>query len=127
MADQRLSGVRILIVEDEPLVAMLVADLLRDDGADVLGPAETIDVALTLLADGAVEGVPHVAVLDMNLGGDPCDPIAEALVTRGIPFVLATGYGPEAVPERFAAAPVVSKPFETEELVRVLAALIGRG
>jgi CheY-like chemotaxis protein len=127
MADQRLSGVRILIVEDEPLVAMLVADLLRDDGADVLGPAEAIDDALALLADGAVEGAPHVVVLDMNLGGDPCDPIAEALVARGIPFVLATGYGPDAVPARFAAAPVVSKPFETEELVRVVAVLVGRG
>ncbi len=126
MADSRLSGVRVLIVEDEALVAMLVADLLRDDGAEVLGPAETIDDALMLLANGSADAAPHVAVLDMNLGGDPCDPIAEALVARGIPFVLATGYGPDAVPERFGAAPVVGKPFETEELVRVLAVLLGR-
>ena len=127
MTEHRLSGVRVLLVEDEALVAMLVADLLHDDGAEVLGPAESVSDALELLAGNAAEAAPHVAVLDMNLGGDPCDPIADALAAREIPFVLATGYDADALPERFAAVPVVGKPFETEELVRVLAELLGRG
>lgn len=112
----KLTGRRILVVEDEALVAMLVEDALLDAGATVMGPASSVAEALALL-EGAV---PCAAVLDLNLAGEPSTPIADVLARRSVPFVVATGYGAEGLPEAHAAVPVLAKPYDPDELTTVL-------
>lgn len=116
-----LRGRSVLVVEDETLVAMLVEDTLVDAGATVVGPAATVAQALDLLSRES----PQMAVLDMNLAGETSESVADALVARGVPFVVASGYGAAGVPERFASAPVLSKPYAPEDLTAALAALAG--
>lgn len=111
-SDDSLNGLRVLVVEDEALVAMLVEDMLSDFGCTVLGPAGSIRQALEAIEQEA----PEAAVLDVNLGGEPVYAVADALLARGTPFVLATGYGEMGVAEGYRAAPVLQKPFEQGEL-----------
>jgi CheY-like chemotaxis protein len=116
-----LTGRRILVVEDEALVAMLVEDALLDAGATVMGPAATVAEALALL-----EREPHspdAAVLDLNLAGETSTPVADALAGRRVPFVVATGYGASGLPEAHAAVPVLAKPYDPDELTSVLGRL----
>ena len=114
-----LEGRRVLVVEDETLVAMLVEDTLLDAGAKVIGPAATVAQALALIA----ETVPDVAVLDMNLAGETSEPVADLLRERGVPFVVASGYGASGVPARYVGVPVLAKPYAPEELTAVLSCL----
>lgn len=109
-----LVGLRVLVVEDEALVAMLVEDMLADMGCEVMGPAGSVKQALDLLA----REEPQAAILDVNLGGEAIYPVADALMARGVPFVLATGYGEGGVQEAYRTAPVLQKPFEQGELER---------
>ena len=113
----KLAGRRVLIVEDEALVAMLVEDALLDAGAEVIGPVATVTEALALL-DSAV---PDAAVLDLNLAGETSTPVADVLAQRGIPFVVATGYGAEGLPPGHAKVPVLAKPYDPDELTTTLA------
>jgi CheY-like chemotaxis protein len=113
----KLAGRRVLIVEDEALVAMLVEDALLDAGAEVIGPVATVTEALALL-DSAV---PDAAVLDLNLAGETSTPVADVLAQRGIPFVVATGYGAEGLPAGHASVPVLAKPYDPDELTTTLA------
>ena len=106
-----------MIVEDEALVAMLVEDALLDAGAEVIGPVATVTEALALL-DSAV---PDAAVLDLNLAGETSTPVADVLAQRGIPFVVATGYGAEGLPPGHAKVPVLAKPYDPDELTTTLA------
>jgi len=115
-----LEGRRVLVVEDETLVAMLVEDTLLDSGAEVLGPVSTVSAALQLIENE----VPDVAVLDLNLAGETSEPIADALVKLNVPFVVASGYGQAGVPTRHANVPVLAKPYAPEELTAALARLI---
>lgn len=117
----KLTGRRILVVEDEALVAMLVEDALLDAGATVIGPAATVAEALALLETED----PAAAVLDLNLAGEPSTPIADALTSRGVPFVVATGYGAEGLPEGHAEVPVLAKPYDPDELTSMLQRLCG--
>ncbi len=121
MEDEVLAGRRVLVVEDDALIAMNVADMLDALGCVVVGPAERVGEALA-----AVEatGVVHAAVLDMNLAGRPSFPVAEALAERRIPFVFATGYGASGVREDFRDRPVLQKPFKLRELKQALADLL---
>jgi len=112
----KLTGRRILVVEDEALVAMLVEDALLDAGATVIGPAATVAEALALIEREVV----GAAVLDLNLAGEPSTPIADALTLRGVPFVVATGYGAEGLPEGHAEVPVLAKPYDPDELTSML-------
>lgn len=107
---------RILVIEDEALVAMLVEDALIDAGFDVIGPARSVSEALALLADD----LPTAAVLDLNLCGETSVPVADELVARGIPFVVATGYGAAGLPDGHRHVPVLPKPYDPADLTAAL-------
>lgn len=117
MADRRL---RILIVEDEMLVAMNIEDMLLDLGHEVAGIASRLSPALSLVAESDFD----VALLDVNLAGEPSFPVAAALRERGIPFLFATGYGVRGLSDDFRTSPVLQKPFAEADLGRAIAALI---
>lgn len=109
---------RVLLVEDESLVAMLVEDMLGDLGCEVVGVASRLETGLALARTAECD----VAVLDVNLGGGVVSfPIAEALRRRGIPYLFATGYGAAAVKPQGHGAPVLQKPFCHDDLSRGLA------
>ena len=91
-------GKRVLVVEDELMIRMLLQDMLDDLGHTLAGEAGRIDEALTLAKQGEFD----VAILDVNLNGQPISPVVEMLVERGLPFVFATGYGQRGVPEPIA-------------------------
>jgi CheY-like chemotaxis protein len=118
-----VSGARnILIVEDEPLIAMMLEDFLESMGHTIVGMVETVADALAKVEEGGFE----VAILDVHLkGGEHIWPVADALVERGIPFVLATGGHIEPPPERHAGAPVLSKPFTIDAVDPALTAACG--
>ena len=115
-----LKGKRILVVEDEALIAVMVEDMLIDMGSDVVGPAATIESALELARDEMLDA----AVLDVNVRGERIDAVAEALMARGVPVLFATGYG-EVRLASGAAATVIDKPYTQEKLARGLAAAMG--
>lgn len=110
---------RILIVEDEMLVAMLIEDLVADLGHDVVGPAMRLEAALDVARHEDLD----FAILDINLAGKQSFPVADTLRGRGIPFMFATGYGAAGLTEAYRDCPVVQKPFEARELAEMLAAL----
>ena len=111
---EALSGRRVLIVEDESLVAMLLETILEDMGCTPVGPAANIDEGLKLATDGErLDG----ALLDVNVAGRQVFPVAEALKERGIPFVFSTGYGEGGLPDEWRGQRTIQKPF-TEAAVR---------
>lgn len=118
-----VAGKRILVVEDEMIVAMLIEDILTDAGATVVGPAARVARALDLLTE--VDGV-DAALLDVNLAGEMTTPVAEELRRRGIPFAFATGYGAAGVPDGFSGQPLLQKPFQEQDLNRVMAEVLAR-
>lgn len=107
-----LASRRILVVEDDMLIAMSIEDLIRDAGGIVVGPAATVDKALALVAAEPLDA----AVLDVNLGGRRADPVADALLVKRVPFVFLTGYGAAGVDPRHAGAPTLAKPFDSDAL-----------
>ena len=108
---------RILIVEDEPLIAMMLEDFLEALDREVAGVADNVADALALVAAGGVDG----AILDVNLrAGEQSWPIAAALAAAGIPFVLATGGGGDSIAEEHRARPTLSKPFTMDAVEKVL-------
>lgn len=115
---------RILVVEDEYFIAQEIAEALESAGLTVLGPCPKVSAALELLA--AVEAC-DAAVLDASLRGVSSLPVCEALALRGIPFVVVTGFSVGQLPERMAAAPVLTKPLDPEKLVSVLRGVMAGG
>jgi DNA-binding response OmpR family regulator len=107
---------RILIIEDETMIAMMVEDFLTDLGWNVVGLVGTLDRAMAMARDADIEA----AVLDLNLDGQDSFAAAEILSGRGIPFVFATGYGLDGVADRFRDVPTVTKPFHRDELDHAL-------
>lgn len=112
----RLQGKNVLLVEDEPIVAMLVEDMLAGLGAQVIGPAAHVDEAVELAQNAQFD----VAVLDVKLGGDSSARVAEVLRTRAIPYVLATGFDSPPLGSGDRAAPLLQKPYLQEDLERAL-------
>ncbi|HZF76092.1 MAG TPA: response regulator [Acetobacteraceae bacterium] len=110
---------RILVVEDEALVAMLVEDALMDAGFGIIGPAATVEEAMRLLNDER----PDAVVLDLNLAGETSTPVADELAARGIPYVIATGYGAAGLPAGHQKAVVLAKPYDPSDLTAVLTRL----
>ena len=116
-----MTGARVLIVEDEALLAMELETVLRSCGCVVLGPAPSVDRALCLLRGEQ----PDVALLDLNLRGQPATPVAAELKSRGVPFVVVTGYGRHQLHEpALRDAPLVHKPVRHGELVRAAEAVL---
>jgi len=117
-----LAGLRILIVEDEAIVAMLIEDMLQALGCTVVKIAANLREGLAAAGDEAValDG----AVLDVNLGGEKVFPVAERLTARGVPFIFSTGYGTKGIADEFACAPVLAKPYGQDALGETLTAAL---
>ena len=115
-----LRGRRVLVVEDEALVSMMLVNLLTKSGTAVVGPSATTQSALSLIEHEPID----CAVLDIKLVDGTSLPVAEALAARGIRFVLATGYNRAAIPPGYNGAPVIGKVFTPEELIYALADIL---
>ena len=111
---------QILVVEDEPLIAMLVEAMLVDLGFKVLGPAHTVASALDLLGE---EPRIDAALIDLNLGGQSAFPVADALRARGVPMIFCTGYGEMGLREVDLGSPVLCKPYRPADISAALHAL----
>jgi CheY-like chemotaxis protein len=109
-------GKRVLVVEDEMMIRMLLEGMLDDLGHTVAGEAGAIDEALALAKDADFD----VALLDVNLNGRPITPVVEVLIRRGLPFVFASGYGERGVPEPYRGSPTLQKPFQVEALAEAI-------
>lgn len=112
---------QILVVEDEPLVAMHLEDVLSEMGLHVVGPAARIDEAIELARNSDID----CAVLDINLGGSKSFPVADILRERGIPFIFATGYGAEGFVDRYRNETALHKPYDARELKRAIEKVLG--
>lgn len=119
-----LSDARVLVVEDDPFVAMDLQDILTAHGAEVLGPVPTVPAALAAI--GAEH--PNAVLLDVNLRGTKSVLVAAALRAAGIPFVLVTGYSRSQLDEpEMREVPIIPKPVTVERLVQVLREIISAG
>jgi len=116
-----LAGMRLLVVEDELLVGMLLEKILGELGATVAGPYGRLADGLAAAKAERFDG----AILDLNLGGESADPLADFLLARSVPFVFITGYQRESIDRRFANVPVLQKPIDAAALESVLVALLG--
>lgn len=111
-----LTGRRILIVEDEPFIALTLEDMLTELGCVVVGLAREVGEALAFISRGAIDG----AVLDVNLGAQKIDPVADALAALATPFVFTTGYDRSDLPAGHNGRSVLQKPFRLDELAKAL-------
>lgn len=117
------NGKRVLIVEDDVMIRMLIEDMLADLGFAVAAQAAKVDEALA-----AATGVDiDLAILDVNLNGQTTGPVARALADRGTPFVFATGYGEHGLPPEFRDRPLLKKPFQIDSLKRMLHTALAKG
>lgn len=111
--DGKLQGLRILVAEDELLVLLMLENMLREIGCQIVGPVATVDAVLEAIGRDDFDG----ALLDMNLHGGRITPAVEALVARGIPFLLCTGYGRSPCEDPVIRdAPRLTKPFRLDDL-----------
>ena len=115
----QLAGLRVLVVEDEMMVSILIEDMLGDMGCVVIGPASRLEESLELARSSEID----CAVLDVNLGGQPIFPLADLLRQMGRPFAFATGYGDAGLRDVDKGSPVLQKPFREGDLARVLGEL----
>lgn len=111
---------RILIVEDEPLIAEMLRDWVLELGCEVAGPVASNEAGLELLGQGAVTA----AILDITVADGHTYPIAKALQALDLPFVFATGHGSESIDPEFKDAPTLQKPFDFDALAEIVAALV---
>lgn len=115
--DNALDGRKILVVEDDYLVAIALAEMLQAAGANVIGPLSDVQEALSFVEAG---NPVDAAILDVDLHGRRSYPVARALAARQIRFVFATGYGQETMDQAYRACPRVQKPFDVRDLVNAL-------
>jgi len=112
----------VLVVEDEPLIGIVIEDVVDELGHNVVGPATELNQALDLATNALVE----CAILDINIRGGESYPVAFALLDRGVPILLATGHGPHTLPARLREEACLSKPFTTKQLDEALRKLFAR-
>jgi len=120
--NERLTGLRVLVVEDEGSIALLIEGMLEDLGCEVAASVATVRKALTAAQTETFD----FAVLDVNLDGELVFPVAEILMRRELPFVFSTGYGRVGVPETFKDCEVLNKPYTIEDLKIALCSMINR-
>lgn len=118
------TGLTVLVVEDEALVALNLETMLEDLGCNIVGPIMRLDCLEALIA-GPVEA--DAAILDVNIGGREIYHHAERLAALGIPLVFATGYGREGLPEAWHRWPIIQKPYSSDEIARALARNLAPG
>lgn len=116
MTGHPLAGLRILVVEDEAMISMMIEDMLLDCGVTVVGPAGSVAQALAVLDREDVDG----ALLDVNLGGETSFPVADALTAKGIRIIFTTGYGQSGVAGRYPTSRTLQKPFVALDLEAAL-------
>lgn len=116
-------GLQVFIAEDESLIAMLLEDILDDLGFSIAASVPTLREAL----DQAAVVQADVAILDINLGGDPIFPVAEQLAARNIPFIFASGYGATTLPDEWRMRPTLPKPFTSEQVAQALQNAVKQG
>jgi DNA-binding response OmpR family regulator len=117
-----LADCRVLVVEDEVLIAMAVEQLLSEQGCTVIGPVGSVLRALRLIGTNEIDA----AVLDVNLGREKVFPVADALADANVPFVLLTGHTGDLLPEAHRERPIVVKPFNPSELVASMLTALAR-
>ncbi|HET7606501.1 MAG TPA: response regulator [Sphingomicrobium sp.] len=115
-----LSGKRILVVEDSPVVAPFTADILGELGCDVIGPAPNMAAARELIEGEAIDG----ALMDVHIRGERVFPLCDLLESRGVPFILTSGYADWQIPEKLASRPRLQKPYTMEHVEKALAKLL---
>jgi CheY-like chemotaxis protein len=120
MTDASEAQARVLVVEDEYLIRMLLEDMLADLGYAVAAAVGSMDEASEHAANGAFSA----AILDVNLDGREIFPVADMLSERGLPFVFVTGYGERTLPERYRNHPTLQKPFQADQLGVALSRLL---
>jgi CheY-like chemotaxis protein len=112
---------KVLVVDDEVLIAMLVADMLSDIGCEPVGPACNIDEALSMATNSDFD----CALLDLNLNGLPVFPVADVLRTRNIPFAFASGAAESGLSATYADVPVLHKPFDAHDVAAMIDIIAG--
>jgi CheY-like chemotaxis protein len=117
------AGKRVLIVEDELMIRMLLEGMLTDLGHRVAAEAGGLDEAISLAKQGEFD----LAVLDVNLNGNSVTPVVEILVERGVPFIFASGYGQRGLPEAYRTAPILQKPFQADALEQAIQSIANAG
>ena len=120
--DKLLSGRRVLVVEDEMMVLMMIEDMLADLGCESVTAAASTDQAIALINAQVFDA----AMLDMNLSGTKNNSIADALAARGVPFIFSTGYSGRNMMDGYRDRPMLKKPFGFEELAAILRRLLTR-
>lgn len=120
MPDTDFEGLRLLLVEDEYLFALCLAEMLEDLGAQVLGPVASVSDALDL-----IDKAPEIdaAILDVNVAGETIFPVADRLRARHVPFAFASGYDPDLLPPRFSDVTICRKPIDASAVRAALAQL----
>jgi CheY-like chemotaxis protein len=115
-----MSMPRILVVEDEYLIRMLLEDMLTDLGYEVTASVGSLAEADEQASNGAFD----LAILDVNLDGKEIFPVADTIAKRGLPFIFVSGYGERSLPDRYRGRPALQKPFQGEQLKAALAGLV---
>ncbi len=113
---ERESGLRVLVVEDEATVALLLEEMLAELGYQVVGPVGRLGKAVEIASKAPIDA----AILDINVDGKEVYPVADALAARHIPFAFVSGYGKEGLRASYRASPTLGKPFRREDLQKVL-------
>jgi CheY-like chemotaxis protein len=113
-------GGSVFLVEDEVMIRMMVADMLEELGYSVAAEAGEINEAVRLAGSTEFD----IAILDVNVNGKVISPVANVIQTRGRPFIFATGYGAQGLPEEYRDRPTLQKPFQMETLAQVIASTL---
>jgi CheY-like chemotaxis protein len=116
LSKRELSNRKVLVVEDEMMIAMLIEDMLDEFGCKLVGPATNVPRALEFIGKESID----VAVLDLNLDGKDTYAIADALQRKNVPFIFATGYGSAGLRHEYGNRPVLQKPFQARDLETAL-------
>ncbi|HEY5380412.1 MAG TPA: response regulator, partial [Pseudolabrys sp.] len=121
-SDRQVTGLRVLVVEDENLVALLLEDMLAELGHTIVGPVARVKKALDIIQREEID----LAILDVNINGEETYPIADVLAARGVPFFFSTGYDKKSLRAPHQDRPTLQKPFQRQDLEKLFAEILHR-